>query len=158
MSKFVFRPVILGPVHRWKATIFELKFDAKWTNQPGSIVNMTSDETITVKVVDRPNPMSGMRFSTGSEWVAVASGQNFRISLTTKSHGKPCAYRTAYIPQDVPHSGFYFAHANAKPSTFSFDFALSEGSKSKTHFIVVEPQLDNVMIEIIDAKIEVICS
>ena len=152
----IFRPVILGPTHRWHTTSFDLKFDAKWTHQPGSVVHMAPNETISVSVVDRQKTLNGMRFATGSEWIAVASGKKLRISLTTKAESKSCAYRTVYIPQDVAHSGFHFAEANTESSTFFFDFALPGGSEAPTHFVVIEPQADDVAIEVLDAKIEVL--
>lgn len=151
----LFRPVILPPDHRWFYTPFDLKFDAKWTNQPGSEVHMTPSESILISVVDRQPKLNGIRFATGADFVAVASGRKLKIILTTRVELKLCAFRVVYIPQDLPHSGYYYAYANTSPSTFSFVFFLPEGSEARTHWVVVEPQ-ENVTLEVIEAKVEVL--
>lgn len=152
----IFRSVILGPTHRWQITPFDLKFDAKWANRPGSVVLMSPTETISVSVVDRQKTLNGMWFSTGLEWVAFASGKKLKIGVTTKTESKSCTYRTGYIPQNVAHSGFYFVEADTKPSTFFFEYTLPEGLEAHTHHIIIEPQSDDITIEILDAKIEVL--
>lgn len=151
-----FIPVIADSRNRWQYSPFNLRFDAKWTHQPGAVVHMDERDTITVKVLDRQNAINGMRFATGPDWIAAASGKTLRVSFTTKADSKPCAYRTAYFPQDMEHSGFYVSHANLKTSTFSFEFELAKGSEARTHLVIFEPQVDNSPITILDALLEVL--
>lgn len=151
-----FLPVITDSRNRWQYSPFNLRFDAKWTHQPGSVVHMDARDTITVKVLDRQTAINGMRFATGSEWIATASNKTLRVSFTTRADSRPCAYRTAYFPQDLEHSGFYVAYANLKPSTFSFEFELAKGSEARTHLVIFEPQEDRSPISILDASLEVL--
>lgn len=153
-----FKRVILDPGRRWRSQPFDLKVDASWTHQPGSIVSTNLDEELFVKVVDRDAAhLSGMRFSTGSVWVSHALGEVVRVSFQTKSVSAAVVpFRVVYLPQDSPHGGFFQSAANPSETVLSFDFAMPEASEVGTHLVVVEPLEDQVEVVITKAQMEIV--
>ena len=153
-----FKPIILDPGLRWRSQSFDLKFDAKWTHQPGSVVSMNHTEDVVVRVTDRTSAaISGMRFSTGDSWIHHAAGERARISVGTKSsNSDKIPFRVAYLPQDSAHSGFYEGVANPAPTVLSFDFEIPSDSNSATHLVIVEPLVDDVDVLITSAGLEIL--
>ena len=153
-----FAPIILDPALRWRARPFDLRFDAHWTHQEGCEVSMNADEQLFLTVIDRDaTPLSGMRFSTGADWISASLGQRVRLSFTTMSStpgGLP--FRAAYLPQDSDHSGFFRTVANPAESTFSFEFSMPATSEVPTHLIVVEPLIDDAELVISAASLEIV--
>jgi len=153
-----FKKIISNPAEQWRQDLFDLKFDAKWTNQPGCIVHMDESENLFVKVEDREAAgLSGMRFSTGEVWVKHSIGERVKIDFETRtSTTSPLELRAVYLPRDCPHSGFINTTAGAEASTFSFEFEIPAETTAQSHFIVIEPLIDNVELVIVRATMEIL--
>ena len=153
-----FRPVVLDPRTRWRTQPFDLRFDAKWTHQPGCEVHMDDQKEVRVQVIDREAAhLSGMRFATGQQWVACSRGERVNVRLTLRSKGGgPVPYRCVYLPQDAPRSDFFEGEALPSEQRISFVLEMPAHSESATHLFVFEPLEDRREIVISEASMEIV--
>lgn len=134
------RPIVVVDQHRWLNVPFDLRFDAKWTNQPGSRTAMHPDHSITVEVTERPEKgPAGMRFAIGHEWKTIAAGKMVELNLRTSCQTGSVPFNLTYIAAGRGAIVSKEAYSGATPASVAIAFSMAKNPEERPDQLVIEP-------------------
>ena len=134
------RPILMSDRHRWLSVPFDLRFDAKWTHQPGSSTAMHPDHSISVVVTERPeHGPAGIRFAIGREWKNVAASQRVDLSIVTSCQTGSIPFNLTYTAAGRGVISSTKAEAATTPMSTATRFSMPVISEERPDQLVIEP-------------------